>query len=679
MNHLQALTLSRLSEGKPKPVERKQITALEMVQKIYAMNANEGRDLILRLTQTDYLKKYIHSDTFILAEIPVSKVAAPVNRGTDLTLVSRLIAEAEKPVPIVVDFNFKKIGKTARGFYPQIHLVDGIERLEARARRGEPRILAWVGCEVSDEFKITLQADHDLSADEIQTQLQDLIMTDIGYKSGGMNEVGMQYPWIEKLYPMEDYCIYTVGRKKYRQRYTIEDKVVSLDGKATEVLKEENYVDASKTGRDSLESAMKRSSTTAIKTCKACGMKMSACTCGETHASGRETESEGSLKLHAARSSFHCTCDGCEPKNYCRRGIHGGGPGSGCTGDLCGRPKGPGHPDDHTVGTAVAKKFERYEKMVKAVADKKITGLAVFGERGIGKSKTVIDTLEKAGVEPVKIKGQITPLELYNTLAANRNEDDVVWFDDADSAFKDTSSLNILKAALDSDEPRVVSWLSTSGKVDEPSFRFKGRIIITTNINLDKNEHVAALVDRMHWINLKLNADEKMHRIEQVAPKMLSNLDKKTADEVVKWVKDNKDKIGDNLSLRVVKKVGDLATIDPDPKEWKELAKSFIDETNKLAPATTRNETSEKPLKEGRPNKDTSATPKGPYPRGSARQLVHDMLKDGQPHSVKEMQKALGSKGDKLHQALGIITKHGEKNEEWKITNKDGMVKMKQL
>lgn len=316
--------------------------------------------------------------------------------------------------------------------------------------------------------------------------------------------------------------------------------------------------------------------------------------------------------------------------------IYGGGPGSGCNPDVgvCGRPPGSGNkerdasPSDDPIGLSVSKKFERYEKMVKAVANKKVNGLAVFGERGIGKSKTVIDVLENEGKEAVKIRGQITPKELFNTLSNNRDEDSIVWFDDADSAFKDTTALNILKAALDSDEPREISWLSSKkgDEDEEQTFRFRGRIIVTTNIELDKNEHVAALTDRMHWINLKLSADEKMHRIEQVASKMLQkdprlNLDDKTTKEVVKWVKDNRAEIGDNLSLRVVKKIGELASFDPD---WKDMAQSFIEETNKITPTKT---TFREPTPGERPSsRPTEGRPKAPTQLGDKTPKKYDNI-----------------------------------------------------
>jgi len=53
------------------------------------------------------------------------------------------------------------------------------------------------------------------------------------------------------------------------------------------------------------------------------------------------------------------------------------------------------------------------------------------------------------------MKGKSSPFGLYSTLYMNRNK--LIVFDDMDSVFKDTDTVNMLKAALDSTGENTVN------------------------------------------------------------------------------------------------------------------------------------------------------------------------------------------------------------------------------
>jgi len=130
----------------------------------------------------------------------------------------------------------------------------------------------------------------------------------------------------------------------------------------------------------------------------------------------------------------------------------------------------------------------------------------------------------------------------------NRNGKLLV-FDDCDDVFKDITTQNLLKAALDSDEPRELSWTSRStipidqsldasvianiemgieqsimaggdeeGKPPKlPStFRFGGRVIFISNLKADKIPQ--PVISRSLLIDVTLTDNEMLTRMKQVVP-----------------------------------------------------------------------------------------------------------------------------------------------------------------
>lgn len=86
----------------------------------------------------------------------------------------------------------------------------------------------------------------------------------------------------------------------------------------------------------------------------------------------------------------------------------------------------------------------------------------VYGTGGTGKSFTVVKTVEEIcesnpEYERWKVlKGSTTPAALYQLLWKYR-DGWVIIFDDNDGVLKDVNALNYLKAAMDPDQPRIVS------------------------------------------------------------------------------------------------------------------------------------------------------------------------------------------------------------------------------
>lgn len=63
--------------------------------------------------------------------------------------------------------------------------------------------------------------------------------------------------------------------------------------------------------------------------------------------------------------------------------------------------------------------------------------------------------------------GKITPLSLYTFLFNHRQKGVILVFDDID-VFSDDDIVNIFKGALNGDEPRMITWESSSRTVPKP-------------------------------------------------------------------------------------------------------------------------------------------------------------------------------------------------------------------
>ncbi len=204
---------------------------------------------------------------------------------------------------------------------------------------------------------------------------------------------------------------------------------------------------------------------------------------------------------------------------------------------------------------SVTERFEFIKKFTKLVAKGVIPSLVVTGSGGLGKTHTILNTLNEIGLKEdtigeidgdfVFIKGYTTPRNLYTTLYHNNGK--VIVFDDCDSSFKDPIGANIFKAALDSSARRIISWGAESKDDEVPSrFEFIGKVIFISNLEMGKFPQ--AILSRSMLTDLTLNMEEKVERIEQIF-KEEKNYEKDDKAEVLNFVKKNASKAKD-LNIR---------------------------------------------------------------------------------------------------------------------------------
>jgi hypothetical protein len=210
----------------------------------------------------------------------------------------------------------------------------------------------------------------------------------------------------------------------------------------------------------------------------------------------------------------------------------------------------------------------------------------ITGEGGLGKTYTVIKTLESNGLKDISdladfqvgdvlnarkcftmVKGYSTAKGLYRTLFENQKS--VIVFDDCDAVLKDPVALNLLKGALDSYGKRIISWNADMKDDDLPrSFEFTGRVIFISNMDQDKIDQ--AIRSRSMMIDLSMSTDQKIDRMEFIAglAEFLPEYDAKIKSDALGLIREIKDEVKE-ISLRTLIAV---AKVRASNKDWKDLA-----------------------------------------------------------------------------------------------------------
>lgn len=231
-------------------------------------------------------------------------------------------------------------------------------------------------------------------------------------------------------------------------------------------------------------------------------------------------------------------------------------------------------------------RFGFVEKLVTMVASGVQPSAVITGEGGLGKTYTVIKTLEANGYKDISdleefsvgsvlnsrkcftmVKGYSTPKGLYRTLFENNKS--VIVFDDCDAVLRDPVALNILKSALDSYGKRIISWNADMRDDDLPrSFNFEGRVIFISNMEQDRIDQ--AIRSRSMMIDLSMTKDQKIDRMEFIAKsdEFLPEYDAKSKNDALALIREIKDDCKE-ISLRTLISVTKVRASN---KEWRDLA-----------------------------------------------------------------------------------------------------------
>jgi hypothetical protein len=243
----------------------------------------------------------------------------------------------------------------------------------------------------------------------------------------------------------------------------------------------------------------------------------------------------------------------------------------------------------------INQRFSFVEQMVDMIVQKTLPSAVITGEGGLGKSYTVLKSLEKNGFKNLTdlsnfevgakvnkaksytvVKGYSTAKGLYRTLFENNGM--VIVFDDCDSILKDDVAKNLLKGALDSYSKRYISWNADMRDDDLPrSFEFTGSIVFVSNMALEKIDQ--AIRTRSLVVDLSMTEAQKLERMEVIAntDEFLPEISPVSKSLALEFLKSNVNKIP-NMSLRSLIAVTKIAnTGNP---QWKDLAKYVLTQGN---------------------------------------------------------------------------------------------------
>lgn len=243
--------------------------------------------------------------------------------------------------------------------------------------------------------------------------------------------------------------------------------------------------------------------------------------------------------------------------------------------------------------TSIEKEFsinERFAIMadyVEMVATGHLASALITGEGGLGKSFTALKTLQATGLKCIDkmeigdrmtgdrgytvIKGYSTPKGLFRSLYENRNQ--IILFDDCDSILKDQNAVNVLKAALDSYDVRMVTWNSESfGSNDDlpRSFEFTGGVIFISN--MPKTKVPQAIRSRAVTADVGMTRAEVVERMQVIVEsgEFMPDYDQAFKREALEFVAENAyNPLVQELNLRSLVNV--VKTRAAKPESWQRI------------------------------------------------------------------------------------------------------------
>lgn len=234
---------------------------------------------------------------------------------------------------------------------------------------------------------------------------------------------------------------------------------------------------------------------------------------------------------------------------------------------------------DDQIIERMRERFMILEEMTQASIDGVVRGMVVTGPPGVGKSFGVEQVLDKNSLFDKMagnrsrfeiIKGASSAIGLYKVLYQNADRNNVLVLDDCDTVLYDETSLNLLKAALDSSKKRKITWNTDSALLRREgipdTFEFKGSVIFITNLKFDRvrgkiKDHLDAIMSRCHYLDLTMDTTrEKVLRCRQIVRDGMLNEYQFTREEeesLMDFMVDNKDRMRE-ISLRMITKLADL-------------------------------------------------------------------------------------------------------------------------
>ena len=221
--------------------------------------------------------------------------------------------------------------------------------------------------------------------------------------------------------------------------------------------------------------------------------------------------------------------------------------------------------------------FGVVKELVKIVVNGNATGLVIYGEAGLGKTYTILQTLaecgKKLGEDYIYISTHITPLELVNLLY--KYQDRIIVLDDVEKLLLDEKTIGILKSALwSSVGKRIITYYTTSEKLEAPEeFEFRGKVILMLNKIPKRNkEIIESLLSRVLTYKLDFSYEERLKIMYEMA-KIL-----KIPLEVVDFLKSKFTPALKNFNFRTLIQLNIIKQYYNENENWKNVAEKLLEQ-----------------------------------------------------------------------------------------------------
>lgn len=184
----------------------------------------------------------------------------------------------------------------------------------------------------------------------------------------------------------------------------------------------------------------------------------------------------------------------------------------------------------------------------------KIHSLLVIGEAGLGKSTIIKSILKEKKLNFAYFNSYTTNLSFYKNVFNNRNG--IIVLDDLSNLIQEVRGMNIIKALLNTEKERLITYSSTSNLVDVPKqFLFTGKLIFLCNEPPKEIDN--ATLSRMVKKRLYLSIEEKLKMSEAILKEHYPELKKEEREEIIKFLKENINESVVNFSFRTILKIAE--------------------------------------------------------------------------------------------------------------------------
>ena len=203
--------------------------------------------------------------------------------------------------------------------------------------------------------------------------------------------------------------------------------------------------------------------------------------------------------------------------------------------------------------TALEQRQEMLAHHVRLVTRKLSHALFVFGPTpGIGKTMTVLRTLEEENITPVLLNSHLSPMAFFETLY-NFREGATLFLDDVDSVLNSMTHLGLLRSALWG-KPRTVTYTSSALPKHLPSrFEFTSSVIICVNVVPAKqNAAFAAVVSRCDQFEMFASNEEIIDLMRSQSEKGFNGISPESCREVIDFIEGSVAEIDKQISLRLL-------------------------------------------------------------------------------------------------------------------------------